>query len=130
MPLLANGKIDRQQLPDPKSRSFDPNDAKLQVVETPVEHALRSIWTEALGVREITVDDNFFALGGSSLELTKVVSRVSKSLGIDLALGTVMQNPTLKNMAQMVVFELARLSDGEISNLVEDEHGGNNEQMR
>jgi amino acid adenylation domain-containing protein len=66
LPLTANGKVDRKALPDPDW------DARARALgarrgpETPVEAAILDLWRARLGVQDIGVDDDFFALGGNS----------------------------------------------------------------
>lgn len=98
MPLSQTGKIDRRALPAPEqagplggSKHVEPRD------ET--ELALAAIWSELLGVAQVGVHDNFFDLGGHSLLITRVRSRVQAAFGVDLALGELFAEPVLSGMA-------------------------------
>ncbi|MDO9005769.1 MAG: amino acid adenylation domain-containing protein, partial [Aquabacterium sp.] len=63
LPLNANGKIDRQALPDPELGGSPAYEAPQGELET----ALAALWAEVLGVPRVGRRDNFFELGGHSL---------------------------------------------------------------
>ena len=101
LPLLPNGKLDRQRLPYPDSSR--PNlDTPFIVPETSVEQALAKIWAEVLNVNHVGAHDNFFDLGGHSLTATRIVSRVIKHFQVDLPLQSLFQSPTVAEMATVI----------------------------
>ncbi|MEJ2768461.1 amino acid adenylation domain-containing protein, partial [Mycetohabitans sp. B46] len=100
-PLTPNGKLDRRALPAP-----DENALVRQVYEAPqgqFETALAAIWTELLGVECVGRHDSFFALGGHSLLAMHLMSRVRDVLGVELAIRTLFEAPTLAGLAQRLV---------------------------
>ncbi|PWI40907.1 condensation domain-containing protein, partial [Streptomyces sp. ICBB 8177] len=76
LPLLPNGKVDRRALPAP-----DPVAERTgaRPPRTDAERALCAAFAETLGVAEVGVDDDFFALGGDSIMSIQVVSRARKA---------------------------------------------------
>jgi amino acid adenylation domain-containing protein len=101
LPMTANGKVDRQALPEPSAR-----DAGEHVPpRTPIEEELARIWSELLGVplARVGVNDNFFDLGGHSLLATQCVARVRDSLGVELPLQTLFGSATLGDLADVIV---------------------------
>jgi amino acid adenylation domain-containing protein len=76
-PLLPSGKIDRNALPTPTAASTRAVD-KLSLPRTELERALAAIWQSVLGTETIGVDDNFFDLGGTSLQLIEVQERIQQ----------------------------------------------------
>lgn len=96
LPLTANGKVDRRQLPHPgtavtmKEYIAPRNDR---------ERELASIWCAVLGERKWSIRDHFFEAGGHSLKATQVISRVNKSFGKRLELKDIFANPTIEDLA-------------------------------
>jgi len=77
LPLLYNGKLDRNALPAPQ---MDAQSAQRYVApRNPVEAELAALWAEALGLERIGIHDNFFELGGHSLLAVTLMERVRSS---------------------------------------------------
>ena len=102
MPLNANGKVDRGALPDPQAQRSQAWEAPA----TAMEEQLAAIWSELLGYESIGREDDFFALGGHSLKVTQVASRVRESLGLELPLGEFFARTTLVDQATWIEQEL------------------------
>ncbi|MET0398242.1 MAG: non-ribosomal peptide synthetase, partial [Longimicrobiaceae bacterium] len=102
LPIMANGKVDRKLLPAPESASEE------EYVEprTEVEALMAGIFAELLGLERVGAEDNFFRLGGHSLLATKVVSRLRQSLGIEVPLSAVFEQPTVEALAAIVEDQL------------------------
>ncbi|MEU9304037.1 amino acid adenylation domain-containing protein [Streptomyces sp. NPDC048269] len=66
---------------------------------TAAEESLCRLFTEVLGEQVVSVDENFFLLGGSSLQVTRLVGRIRKELGAELTLRTVFENATVATLA-------------------------------
>ncbi|RYZ37608.1 MAG: amino acid adenylation domain-containing protein, partial [Myxococcaceae bacterium] len=97
LPLSANGKVDRRALPELEvSRS----EGEYEAPRTELEAKLAAIWVEVLRVPRVGVKDDFFALGGHSLLATQVVSRIRVELGVELALRTLFNAPSVEALAQ------------------------------
>jgi amino acid adenylation domain-containing protein/non-ribosomal peptide synthase protein (TIGR01720 family) len=77
LPLTPNGKVDRRALPDPDPAP-DPGAAHV-APRTPMESRIAAIWADVLGLDRVSVDDNFFDLGGDSILSIQVVSRARQS---------------------------------------------------
>ncbi|PYP82589.1 MAG: non-ribosomal peptide synthetase, partial [Blastocatellia bacterium AA13] len=103
IPLMSNGKIDRRSLPKP---DFAGAVASYAAPRTVVEEIVCGIWEEVLRLEKIGVTDNFFDLGGHSLLATQVVSRMRKVLGVDLALRSLFENPTVRQLSEVVMEDL------------------------
>ncbi|MGH9628562.1 MAG: phosphopantetheine-binding protein [Bryobacteraceae bacterium] len=99
MPLTPNGKVDRRALPTlgaerPElERGFMPP-------ETDVERIIASIWREALSLEAVGTNDNFFDLGGHSLLMVRVHSKLREMFKTDLSIVDLFRYPTIKSLAR------------------------------
>jgi acyl carrier protein len=113
LPLNTNGKVDRKALPAPelvltKKKAY-------VAPSTPTQQVLVTIWTEILKVDPISIDDNFFDLGGHSLMATQVVSRIREHFSVEIALRVIFETPTIQGIALAV--EMAK-ENGEEADLI------------
>jgi amino acid adenylation domain-containing protein len=101
LPLNANGKIDRQALPEPEqltaARTYTPP-------STATEKAIAEIWAEVLRRTpdQISVDDNFFDLGGHSLLATQVISRIRERFSVEIPMRAMFDQPLVSGLAKAV----------------------------
>ncbi|ARU62956.1 hypothetical protein CBW65_19690 [Tumebacillus avium] len=96
-PRTANGKIDRAQLPVPVVAA-----AEFIAPRTQQEESIAAIWREVLGVGEISVESNFFELGGYSLLASQVMARVRQQFDVDLPLRKLFDAPTIAGLAAVL----------------------------
>jgi amino acid adenylation domain-containing protein len=101
MPLTPNGKVDRRALPVPEHTSAEPA-GKFEAARTATEELLAGIWSEVLGVKEVSIHDNFFDLGGHSLLATVLISRIRNAFHIELPLHVLFEAPTLTELAGQI----------------------------
>ncbi|HEY2739146.1 MAG TPA: amino acid adenylation domain-containing protein, partial [Thermoanaerobaculia bacterium] len=102
LPLTPNGKVDRNALPAPgprQDRFMPPRDE--------VELRLTHIWEDLLNVQPVGIRDNFFALGGHSLLVLRLVGSVERQLGRRLPVAALMDAPTVEKMASLIRREMA-----------------------
>ncbi len=101
IPLNANGKVDRQALPEPDGSrpilavSFVPP-------STPTEERVAELCSALLGVSPIGIHDDLFEMGGQSLTATLLVSRLRDAFDIELPMNRIMEAPTVGQLAQLV----------------------------
>ena len=101
MPLTPNGKVNRRALPAPDQTDLAPS-AKFAAAKDVVESRLIQIWESVLDVRPIGVRHNFFELGGHSLVAVKLMNRVEQAFGKKLPIATLLQAPTIEQLATIL----------------------------
>ena len=111
MPLSINGKIDKKALPAPSSLQIT-EDFRFPADET--EAALIRICSEIMKKERISLNANFFGIGGNSLTAVRLISRLQKELGITLALKEVFYHPILADLAEILKESLVNKTSEEI----------------
>ncbi len=99
IPLTANGKVDRRQLPAPEMTGAA---EEYVAPRTPTEENLATIQAGVLNLRRVGIHDNFFELGGHSLLATQFVARVRQAFAVDLPLRSIFESPTVAELATVV----------------------------
>jgi acyl transferase domain-containing protein/thioesterase domain-containing protein/acyl carrier protein len=77
-----------------------------------LENALSSWWRELLGIEDVGLDDDFFALGGHSLIAVRLLAKVKKVYGVDLGLATLFQARTVRHLSTLIRSMTAPLASG------------------
>ncbi|MFE8605408.1 amino acid adenylation domain-containing protein [Archangium violaceum] len=106
LPLTPNGKLDRSALPDLLPTESGPEQAPLVAPRGPIESMLVDIWRDVLGLPRVSAHDDFFSLGGHSLQATRVVSRLREALRVEVPLRAFFDAPRLSELAARVEHQL------------------------
>ncbi|WP_432401626.1 amino acid adenylation domain-containing protein [Wukongibacter sp. M2B1] len=106
MPLTSNGKIDRKGLPEPGG-SINTG-VEYVAPRNPIEQKLLALWQEILRVERIGINDSFFALGGTSLTMLKVMSKIYGEFGIEVQLNKLYQFNTIGEISQIIMNQIVR----------------------
>jgi amino acid adenylation domain-containing protein len=96
LPLTPQGKIDRLTLPSPDNSTPE---KPFVASQTPVEEVVAGIWSEVLGVENVSLHDNFFDLGGHSLKAIQIIAAVREAFHIELPLRSLLETPTMSVFA-------------------------------
>ncbi len=107
IPKGPTGKVQRIGLAErlgiePMDASAESGRPSRKLPSTPTEEQLAAIWSEVLGIPSPEVDAGFFALGGDSMLLTQVLSRVEGAMNVSLPLVELLDGPAIEEMAAIV----------------------------
>jgi amino acid adenylation domain-containing protein len=94
LPLTRNGKLDRAALPPPTSERPD-LEISFVAPRSGRERAIAAMWAEVLELEEIGVYDNFFGLGGDSLGLSRVHTRLQELIGAEIPIVALYEHLTI-----------------------------------
>lgn len=100
-PTTSSGKVDRTALPDPETHG-ESGRARHRAPGTPAEELVAQVWSELLGVSDVGAADNFFQLGGSSLVLTRLASRLSVATGHEVTVPDLYYALTVSAQARLI----------------------------
>ncbi len=116
MPLTPNGKIDRAALPAPNAENTL-RDEEFIRPRTPIEQRLATTLCSLMNLSEVSVNDNFFLLGGHSLLGTQLIVKIRGTFGVDLALRTLFDAPTIAELSaeieQQIIAKVENMSEAE-----------------
>jgi len=120
LPLMASGKVDRGQLPEPRPEimlSTSEDEAGGGIVRQ-----VGALVAELLGLEEVSNRDNFFLMGGHSLFAAQLSARIRDAFGVELPLRTVFDAPTVAGLAgavdRLLVAAVESLTEAEAQRLV------------
>lgn len=100
-PLTPSDKIDRKALPAPYLMGSLSKDIKPPRNE--LERVIAVVWQRCLGMTDISVNENFFDLGGHSILLARVHSELPDYLRRKLRIVDLFQYPTIQSLAHFLV---------------------------
>jgi hypothetical protein len=100
-PLTANGKVDRNALPAPQAGDYR-REREYIAPRDKFEKKLAGIWEEVLGVKPVGIKDDFFELGGKSLQAARLFTKIISRFGKELPLVTLIHAPTLELLANEI----------------------------
>ena len=104
LPLTQNGKIDRGALPSPASQRSEMEQPFL-APRTELERGIASIYKQVLDLDKVGIDDDFFDLGGNSLNLAQVHTLLQTLIGRSFSVVELFVHTTVRKLA--VSFEQA-----------------------
>lgn len=99
IPLTANNKVDRKVL---ENLELPKEDKILIPPENEIQIEILAIWQEFLNLEKISIDDNFFYIGGHSLKAAQIVNELH-SRNYDIELTQFMSHPTIKELSEIVL---------------------------
>ena len=120
IPLTSNGKVNRKALPEPKITKDDNykkpiNDMEIKLVE---------IWSEVLEISKenISLTANFFEIGGTSVKLIELNSRINAELGREIPIMDMFNYPTIEKFIGYINEEFSENNATEEAEDTENDH--------
>lgn len=107
LPTTVNGKLDIRQLPE-----FSLADKENYVApENETEQKLVNIFAEVLNLDPTTVSttDDFYRLGGNSIQVIRLTSKINEALGIKIHVTSVFENTTVKKLVDFISKDTSQL---------------------
>ncbi|NJN10675.1 MAG: amino acid adenylation domain-containing protein, partial [Richelia sp. RM1_1_1] len=98
LPLSANGKLDRQALPKPTNLSAE-FAVNYVAPRNEIEKKIANIWQEVLQLEKVGMEDNFFDLGGHSLLVLQVQSKLQNVLNKNVSATDLFKYPNISSLA-------------------------------
>lgn len=104
IPMLASGKADRKQLPEPRLPRLSARTGAYVAPETDLERSVSEVWNATFGRDEVSVQADFFLdLGGHSLFAAQVISKLRNIPEFrHLSIGDLYAHPTIRSLAAHV----------------------------
>ncbi|MBN1040270.1 amino acid adenylation domain-containing protein [Clostridium botulinum] len=99
MPLTNSGKIDYKNLKIPKMNN---NVATITEPRNNIERKLAEIWKEILDIKVIDVKQDFFKVGGHSLKVMTLISKIYKAFNIEIPLDVIFNNTSIEKMSKYI----------------------------
>jgi amino acid adenylation domain-containing protein len=102
VPLTSSGKTDCRALPAPTTRETRNISTDLIPPRTATEEVLAEIWSDVLGLEQVGIHDNFFALGGHSLSAMQVIARLRETFKVELPISCLFDYPTVVELDRQI----------------------------
>ena len=101
LPLNANGKLDRGNLPEPKFSDTRCNSYFVPPADD-LERMLVTIIGDTLQLKRLGRTTNFIELGGNSLKIIQAHGRIQKELGREISIVEMFRTPTVQALAEYI----------------------------
>lgn len=102
MPLTSNGKVDINAL-----NKIEGNiEKEILDPENEIEQLVHDIWKEVLERNILSTDDDFFNLGGTSLDAIRIIARIEKAINYELKVKYIFQLPNIRDLSQHIMQDM------------------------
>lgn len=98
IPKKQNGKVDYEVL----SNKYFIEENEYIPPRTNTEEVVHNIWKDILEINKIGVNDSFFKMGGSSLNIMRLIVEIQNEFDISITLSDLINNSTIKQQAELI----------------------------
>ncbi len=117
LPLTPNGKLDRGVLPAPEAAAYA--QSEYVAPQGATENRLAAMWAELLKLNRVGRHDHFFDIGGHSLLVTQLMSRIRQEWELEIPMTELFVHPTLSEFSTVIVdYELESLEPEQLESLM------------
>ena len=102
LPLTANGKVDVKALQALDESMANHTTCSYEKPRTATEEAIARLWRATMHCDEVSIRDDFFAVGGNSLTAVVLINKINRQLGSTLPLQVLFEAPTICELARRV----------------------------
>ncbi|MGD2089148.1 MAG: non-ribosomal peptide synthetase [Candidatus Aminicenantes bacterium] len=100
IPLTSNGKVDRKALESYDIGTMLSTGVEFAAPRNHIEKTIAKIWKQLLNLDEVGIDENFFDLGGTSLDIYKLNLEFKEAFNEDEVVLKMFRYPTIRDFAQ------------------------------
>lgn len=100
LPMTANGKINKKELPEAKINKG--NSRNFVEAKTKFEIMVSEVWKEVLVIDKVSIEDSFFSVGGTSLKIAKLKTKLEDVSGHKIDYADIFMRPTIKLQAELL----------------------------
>uniref|UniRef100_UPI003742A137 thioesterase domain-containing protein n=1 Tax=Fulvivirga marina TaxID=2494733 RepID=UPI003742A137 len=110
LPLTVNGKVNKKALPNPKKDTLSSGVAYV-APEREIEKQLTSLWEKLLQRVNIGLKDDFFMIGGNSINLVRLSGLYRREFNKKIPVQMLFENPVLEQHAQLLEEHLSTVEE-------------------
>jgi acyl carrier protein len=102
MPKSASGKVDVQALKRSQAFQLADRERPFVAARNEVEATVCRIWRDVLALEEVSVNDDFFELGGNSIQAVSLARAINREFGTALPIQVIFSTPTVEKLGALV----------------------------
>ncbi|MCP4216967.1 MAG: amino acid adenylation domain-containing protein, partial [bacterium] len=112
LPLNTSGKVDKKALPEPEGLIM--RESEYVPPQDEIEEKMAEIWSDVLGIENVSVHENFFASGGDSIKAIQVAGRLQR-YRLKMDVKDLFQNPTIRTLRPHVDYSRRKAFQGAVT---------------